>query len=45
VLPAPLDELLPRAALGTARRLERLRKTPLRRLGAGFLVMARKGSA
>jgi ubiquinone/menaquinone biosynthesis C-methylase UbiE len=45
VFPAPLDELLPGAALGTARWLERLRKTPLRWLGSGFLVMARRSSA
>jgi len=39
---APLDELLPTAALATARRLERLQDTRLRWLGAGFLVKAQK---
>jgi SAM-dependent methyltransferase len=45
VLPSPLDELLPGAALETARRLERLRTSRLRWLGSGFLVKAGKGSA
>jgi SAM-dependent methyltransferase len=42
MFPAPLDEFFPRAALKTARRLERLQKTPLRWLGAGFLIKAQK---
>lgn len=41
---APLDELMPAAALETARRLERLQDTRLRWLGAGFLVKAAKAS-
>ena len=41
--PAPLDELLPRTALKTARRLEGLRTSRLRWLGAGFLAKAQKG--
>ena len=41
---SPLDELLPAAALETARRLERLKDTRLRWLGAGFLVKATKAS-
>jgi SAM-dependent methyltransferase len=45
VFPSPLDEILPRAALGAARRLERLKTSPLRWLGAGFLVKAVKSSA
>jgi SAM-dependent methyltransferase len=45
VLPAPLDELLPRTALKTARGLERLRASRLRWVGAGFLAKVRKDSA
>ena len=43
MLLSPLDELLPGPALIAARRLERLRTSPLDWLGAGFLVKAQKG--
>jgi ubiquinone/menaquinone biosynthesis C-methylase UbiE len=42
ILLAPLDELLPGAALQSARWLERLRTSRFRWLGAGFLVKAAK---
>jgi ubiquinone/menaquinone biosynthesis C-methylase UbiE len=42
ILLSPLDELLPGAALQSARWLERLRTTRLRWLGAAFLVKVKK---
>jgi SAM-dependent methyltransferase len=45
MLLSPLDGLFPGAALEVARRLECLRTSRLRWLGAGFLVKAGKGSA
>jgi ubiquinone/menaquinone biosynthesis C-methylase UbiE len=45
IFPSPLDELLPGAALESARRLERLRTGRLRWLGSGFLVKAAKDAA
>jgi SAM-dependent methyltransferase len=41
---SPLDEIFARAALETARRLEWLRTSWLRRLGSGFLLKVRKNS-
>jgi ubiquinone/menaquinone biosynthesis C-methylase UbiE len=38
---SPLDQLFPRLAVRAARGLERLRRGPLRFLGAGFVVRAR----
>jgi ubiquinone/menaquinone biosynthesis C-methylase UbiE len=43
VMLSPLDEIMPRAALGLARRLESLRHGPLRWLGAGFIIRAERG--
>jgi SAM-dependent methyltransferase len=45
VLLSPLDELLPDLALRLARRLELLRATRLRWLGAGFILKATKHSS
>lgn len=39
---SPLEELLPAVALRLAERLERLRESPVRSLGAGFVVKAVK---
>lgn len=42
IMLSPLDELFPRMALRTSEALERLRGGPLRWLGAGFILKARK---
>jgi ubiquinone/menaquinone biosynthesis C-methylase UbiE len=42
IFPAPLDTRLPRAAMRVADRLEHVGRGPLRRLGTGFIVSARK---
>ena len=42
VLPRPLDGDHPRVAVALAERLEVLYRTPLRWLGTGFLVRARR---
>lgn len=39
---SPVDELLPRWTLGPVQKLARLRETPWRWLGAGFILKARK---
>ena len=44
VLPRPLDARHPRVAVALAQRLEALHHTPLRWLGTGFLVNARRGA-
>ncbi len=40
VVPAPLDNLFPRRSAQLSRRLERLGKSPLKRLGTAFLAVA-----
>ena len=42
VLPAPLDALLPRLDVALLRRLQRLGRGPLRKLGTALVVKARK---